>query len=998
MAKIKNLEVPLEIHYFLGGGLDLKTRGERMRLSDYGLVLGGLFLSADIFGLDLWMPEGITSGVLYALVVMLGLLWPGKGYIFGASLLGTALVITAHFYVEAPETTQIDRGLAILVIWMTACLCLGRHNAVQRKLELQKRINWVHFQEAAVSARPNQTETLNSALDILCSLIECETAVLGKVVQPSSGPSRIQEIYSAGLPIDSSSTSLHTIWSTILSTGQAYISNDPAPDPAIVGLSRNFSLQTFLGLPFYHNGKILGVLGLVNRAEGFDEELVQIVQSFLPALVHFIAFSNVQNELKETQALLDDKDKVSETTEETVQSSEAREKAEKSLLDSVSRMKQAVEERNQFQEALKERDERILHIDRERELAEFELLENRERLHSMELERKRLDEELNDREEKIRRGQRDMDRLEEQNRDKDDRFRRVDRDRLRLEEMESELESRVKKLQRARKEEEENVQALEEKLQNSEKQSRRLQESLKEYEQGARLGGESFSQESRELLTRLEQHDKTIEHLRSELKKSQEDSQSSIIKLQQVQENLNHTRITLKEKEDQLEVAAKEKVRLQKILRGSEDRKNESDRGMQRMIGEMKELQSRKDAILNTAEEGILGLGLKGDIVFANESVASMLGMTVAELVGRKLADVFMHSSEDGRMIHGEEDPILKMLKTGKQLTLPNEVFWRKDGTCLYMDLHVSPIWEDDSQTGAVVALLNTTDRQRLIEELEQNDQFMDEGIQIKAEEMEQRILRLEKEIDELQSKESELMEESQELARKNSDLDDFASVVSRDFEEPLRKVIHFSEMLRSEGVAELGDRARGYLDRVESVAIRMRKRMEDLLDYSRISSYPGNTRLIKLSKVVDSVLSALASSISETHAKIEVGELPSIEADKIQMHQLFENLLSNALKYVEGNKSPEISIQSRNCGDGIVEITVKDNGIGFDEKNLDRIFRPFDRLHGHSAYKGNGLGLAICKKIVERHGGKITAKSAPGQGSTFIVQLPEQQNRATLD
>jgi signal transduction histidine kinase len=169
---------------------------------------------------------------------------------------------------------------------------------------------------------------------------------------------------------------------------------------------------------------------------------------------------------------------------------------------------------------------------------------------------------------------------------------------------------------------------------------------------------------------------------------------------------------------------------------------------------------------------------------------------------------------------------------------------------------------------------------------------------------------------------------------------------------------------------------------------------MDDLLDYSRISLYPGHSRKIKLSKVIDSVISELEHPISVSHAKIEVGELPSMEADATQMHQLMLNLLSNALTYVEENKSPEISIQSRNCGGGVFEISVKDNGIGFDEKNLDRIFKPFDRLYGHSAYKGSGLGLAICKKIVERHGGVITAKSAPGQGATFIVRLPEQQKR----
>jgi PAS domain S-box-containing protein len=370
-----------------------------------------------------------------------------------------------------------------------------------------------------------------------------------------------------------------------------------------------------------------------------------------------------------------------------------------------------------------------------------------------------------------------------------------------------------------------------------------------------------------------------------------------------------------------------------------------------------------------------------------------MLGMTVVELVGRKLTEVFLHSSEDGRVLY-DEDPIKKMLKTGKEVILPNEVFWKKDGTCMYMDLHVSPVWEDDTQTGAVMTLLNTTDRQRLIEELEQSDLIEDGGMQVKAKKMEQRIHKLELEIGELQSKESALMKESLELTRKNSDLDNFASVVSRDLGEPLRKVIHFSEMLRSEGVADLGDRARNYLDRVESVALRMRKRMEDLLYYSRISTNLDKTRRIILSKVVDSVISRLASSIAETHAKIEVGELPNIEADRTQMHQLLENLLSNALECVKDTKSPEISIQSRNCGDGIFEIMIMNNGGDFDGKHLDEIFKPSGHIDEPGSGKKNGLDLTIGKKIVERHGGKITVKSAPGQGTTFMIRLPEQQKK----
>ena len=128
---------------------------------------------------------------------------------------------------------------------------------------------------------------------------------------------------------------------------------------------------------------------------------------------------------------------------------------------------------------------------------------------------------------------------------------------------------------------------------------------------------------------------------------------------------------------------------------------------------------------------------------------------------------------------------------------------------------------------------------------------------------------------------------------------------------------------------------------------------------------------------------------IKETSARVEVGDLPAVRADRVQMVQLFQNLIGNALKFHRDGEAPHVKIFARQIGNKFYEIHVEDNGIGFEEEYAEKIFVPFQRLHGRSSYEGMGIGLAICKKIVERHGGSITAKSTPGKGATFIVSLP---------
>lgn len=230
-----------------------------------------------------------------------------------------------------------------------------------------------------------------------------------------------------------------------------------------------------------------------------------------------------------------------------------------------------------------------------------------------------------------------------------------------------------------------------------------------------------------------------------------------------------------------------------------------------------------------------------------------------------------------------------------------------------------------------------------------------------------------------------------------NRELQDFAAVASHDLQEPLRKIQTFGDHLSINYADRLGDDGCDYLRRMIRASNRMRTFIHDLLNYSRVATKAEPFSPVDLTEVVSEVLSDLEISREKTKGIIEVGDLLAIEADARQMHQLFQNLISNALKF-HGEEKPVVKVHgSMTDDDRAYRIMVEDNGIGFDEKYLDRIFGPFQRLHGRDAYEGNGMGLAICRKIVERHGGSITAESSPGNGAKFIVTLPVKQSLGEL-
>jgi signal transduction histidine kinase len=236
------------------------------------------------------------------------------------------------------------------------------------------------------------------------------------------------------------------------------------------------------------------------------------------------------------------------------------------------------------------------------------------------------------------------------------------------------------------------------------------------------------------------------------------------------------------------------------------------------------------------------------------------------------------------------------------------------------------------------------------------------------------------------------LLRHAAELARSNAELEQFASIASHDLQEPLRKVQTFAAQLTVRESDNLSEEGQDYLRRMTAAAGRMRALIDDLLTFSRVDTKGRAFVPVDLNQVVAEVLTDLEISIGETGASVQVGALPTIDADAVQMQQLFQNLIANAVKFRREGCAPEIQVEGR-IVEGVAELSVRDNGIGFETRHASRIFRAFERLHGVQAYPGTGIGLALCRKIVERHHGTITATSKPGSGSRFSISLPVEQS-----
>ncbi len=236
----------------------------------------------------------------------------------------------------------------------------------------------------------------------------------------------------------------------------------------------------------------------------------------------------------------------------------------------------------------------------------------------------------------------------------------------------------------------------------------------------------------------------------------------------------------------------------------------------------------------------------------------------------------------------------------------------------------------------------------------------------------------------------------AKELEQSNAELDQFASIASHDLQEPLRKVQMFSEKVAESESDTLSEKGQDYLRRSSDAAGRMQQLIQDLLDFSRVATRARPPVETDLGELTREVVSDLEGPIEEAEATIEVGDLPTVRVDRPQIRQLLQNLISNAIKFRREGVPPEVRVEGSQRG-RFVEVSVADNGIGIDPQYSSRIFRVFERLHGRGEYPGTGIGLALARKIAERHGGTMSVDSSPGNGSTFTFTLLDDEETESV-
>ncbi|WP_156428751.1 PAS domain S-box protein [Magnetospirillum sp. XM-1] len=360
----------------------------------------------------------------------------------------------------------------------------------------------------------------------------------------------------------------------------------------------------------------------------------------------------------------------------------------------------------------------------------------------------------------------------------------------------------------------------------------------------------------------------------------------------------------------------------------------------------LRESEVRFRSVTQTAADAIISVNGQGDIVSWNVGAERIFGYAEAEVLGSNvtmiLPEAYRQRHEDGlrRAVATGDAPILGVPSLFEGL--------RRDGQVFPVELTLSR-WDMDNGAFFTAILRDVTERKMA---------------------------------------EQELAERTAELERSNAELQQFAYVASHDLQEPLRTVTSFLQLLRRRYDGALDDNAREYIHFAADGAARMHRLITDLLVYSRVSTHGRTFEKVKMEAVLDLVLTNLGAAIEEAGAEITRDPMPDVDADQIQMVSLLQNLVGNAIKYRAPGTVPRVHVGAVRDGENWT-FSVQDNGIGIDPKYFDRVFVIFQRLHARGEYEGTGIGLAVAKKIVERHGGRIWLESEPGRGSTFHFTLP---------
>lgn len=377
------------------------------------------------------------------------------------------------------------------------------------------------------------------------------------------------------------------------------------------------------------------------------------------------------------------------------------------------------------------------------------------------------------------------------------------------------------------------------------------------------------------------------------------------------------------------------------------------------------------NTITNNTLQALFMMDDRQVCTYMNPAAEQMIGFKVHEVQDKPLHYYVHHTYPDGRHFPLEECAIDRALPTKSQ-TQGEEVFIRKDGSFFPVAFTASPIVENGVPIGTVIEVRDTSEEKRIQEELRDKE--------VKAKEM----------------LELKVKERTAELEKSNYELLQFASVASHDLKEPLRKISIFSKMLKDKSGNQMDASMQRYLNNIISSAGRMTTLIDDLLAFSRLSQSNISFQPTNLNTLLQQILTDLEIAISEKKAEINISDLCTIDGIPLQLGQVFQNLISNSLKFTHPDRTPEIWISSQiinQRGKEKCRIVYRDNGIGFKNTYAEKIFEIFQRLHTKEKYEGTGVGLAIVKKLISLHNGTIIASGEENEGAEFEIILPLKQD-----